>query len=122
MLAKSFLMITQPGEYMGLKLYVGNLSFSVKSEQLSEFFSDFGAVTSAKVITDRETGRSKGFGFVEFEDESAGREAIDRANGTELEGRQMKVTEALPQENKPRTGGGFNRNNRDSRGGGGSRY
>ena len=109
---------------MGIKLYVGNLSFSVKSEQLSSFFEDFGTVTSAKVITDRETGRSKGFGFVEFEDESAGREAIDKANGADFEGRQMKVTEALPQENKPRTGGGgFNRNNnRDNNRGGGSRW
>jgi cold-inducible RNA-binding protein len=96
---------------MGIKLYVGNLSFSVRSEDLSGFFEDFGAVLSAKVITDRETGRSKGFGFVEFEDESAGREAIDKANGAEFQGRQMRVTEAMPQENKPRTGG-FDRGSR----------
>ena len=96
---------------MGMKLYVGNLSFNVQSEDLNDFFGQYGSVTSAKIITDRETGRSKGFGFVEMDDESEGRTAIDQANGQEWQGRNMKVTEALPQEAKgPRTGG-FNKGN-----------
>lgn len=94
---------------MGIKLYVGNLSFSVQSNELNEFFEQYGTVTSAKVITDRETGRSKGFGFVEMADESEGRTAIEQSNGQEFSGRNLKVTEALPQEAKgPRTGG-FNK-------------
>lgn len=96
---------------MGIKLYVGNLSFSVQSSDLNDFFEQFGAVASAKVITDRETGRSKGFGFVEMSDENEGRNAIEQGNGQEFQGRSMKVTEALPQESKgPRTGG-FNKGN-----------
>ena len=102
---------------MGIKLYVGNLSFSVQSNDLNEFFEQFGAVTSAKVISDRETGRSKGFGFVEMDNENEGRNAIEQGNGQEFQGRSIKVTEALPQESKgPRTGG-FNKGN----GGGASR-
>lgn len=102
---------------MGIKLYVGNLSYGVQSEDLNEFFAQYGAVTSAKVITDRETGRSKGFGFVEMEDETEGRTAIDQGNGQDFNGRNIKVTEAQPQEARgPRTGG-FNKGN----GGGASR-
>ena len=98
---------------MGIKLYVGNLSYNVQSSDLNEFFEQYGAVTSTKVITDRETGRSKGFGFVEMEDETEGRNAIERSNGQEFQGRNLKVTEALPQESKgPRTGG-FNRGGGD---------
>lgn len=96
---------------MGIKLYVGNLSYSVKSEDLTNFFSDFGAVSSVKIITDRDTGRSKGFAFVEMEDESEGRTAIDKAHGTEFLGRNLNVSEAKPMESKPRTGG-FDRNDR----------
>lgn len=98
---------------MGIKLYVGNLSYNVQSNDLNEFFEQFGTVTSTKVITDRETGRSKGFGFVEMEDESEGRNAIEQSNGQEFQGRNLKVTEALPQEAKgPRTGG-FNKGGGD---------
>ncbi len=96
---------------MGMKLYVGNLSYNVQSADLNDFFAQFGAVASSKVITDRDTGRSKGFGFVEMENEDEGRTAIENGNGQELQGRAMKVTEALPQESKgPRTGG-FNKGN-----------
>ncbi|MCK6595263.1 MAG: RNA-binding protein [Bacteriovoracaceae bacterium] len=94
---------------MGIKLYVGNLSYSVQSNDLSEFFEQYGSVTSAKVITDRETGRSKGFGFVEMNDASEGQEAISSANGAEFQGRNLKVTEALPQESKGGSTGGFNK-------------
>lgn len=110
---------------MGIKLYVGNLSFNVQSNELNEFFSQFGTVASAKVITDRETGRSKGFGFVEMDDENEGRNAIEQGNGQEFNGRNVKITEALPQENKgPRTGG-FSRgggNGGGSRGGSSNRW
>jgi len=106
------------GDFMGIKLYVGNLSFSVQSNDLNDFFAQYGAVASAKVISDRETGRSKGFGFVEMEDESEGRNAIEQSNGQEFQGRNLRVTEALPQEAKGPRAGGFN-NNRG--GGNGSR-
>lgn len=99
---------------MGKKIYVGNLSFSVNEEQLSTAFGQFGAVDSAKVVTDRETGRSKGFGFVEMPVDSEADQAIEKLNGTDLNGRNINVSEARPQENKPR-GRGFG----GPRGGGG---
>lgn len=92
---------------MGIKLYVGNLSYNVQSADLNEFFGQFGTVTSANVIMDRETGRSKGFAFVEMSDKSEGEEAISQGNGQDFLGRSIKISEAKPQENKgPRTGGG----------------
>ncbi len=91
---------------MGKKLYVGNLAFSVQAEDLNEFFGQFGTVTSAKIIMDRETGRSKGFAFVEMDDDAEAEAAISKGNGVEFQGRNVKVTEALPQESKgPRSGG-----------------
>lgn len=99
---------------MGKKIYVGNLSFSVSEEQLSSAFSQYGAVDSAKVVTDRETGRSKGFGFVEMPVDTEADQAIEKLNGTDLYGRNINVSEARPQENKPR-GRGFG----GPRGGGG---
>lgn len=89
---------------MGKKLYVGNLSYSVDGAQLEEMFSKFGSVRSAEVIQDRDTGRSKGFGFVEMADENAAKEAIDGMNNQEHDGRTMTVNEARPKE--PRGGGG----------------
>jgi len=89
---------------MGKKIYVGNLSYSVESNQLSEVFGKFGTVESAKVITDRDSGRSKGFAFIEMSDDSDMQGAIEKLNGTDLGGRAMNVSEAKPQE--PRTGGG----------------
>ncbi len=96
---------------MGKKVYVGNLSFTVDSTQLSEVFAEFGTVESANVITDRDTGRSKGFAFVEMSADGEAQNAIEKLNGMELAGRAMNISEAKPQE--PRTGGG------GSRGGGG---
>jgi len=82
------------------KIYVGNLSYSITDAQLSETFGQFGKVVSAKVITDRDTGRSKGFGFVEMSDGEEALKAITNLNETDLEGRKLTVSEARPQ--KPR--------------------
>lgn len=103
---------------MGRKLYVGNLSYSVDSNQLSDLFGQVGSVDSANVITDRETGRSKGFGFVEMSEDSAALAVIEKFNGTDLDGRAMRISEAKPQES--RSGGGSNRRG-GSGGGFGSR-
>ncbi len=104
---------------MGKKIYVGNLSFNFDSEALGSMFSSFGEVTSANVITDKFSGRSKGFGFVEMSDASAAESAIAKLHGTEQGGRQITVSEAKPQE--PRTGG-FGGGGGSRGGGGGSRY
>ncbi len=92
---------------MGSKLYVGNLSFTVDSNQLAEVFSEFGTVASSNVIMDRDTGRSKGFAFVEMSASSEALAAIEKLNGQDLGGRAMRVSEAKPQEPR-REGGGFN--------------
>jgi RNA recognition motif-containing protein len=89
---------------MGNKLYVGNLSFSVDSHQLSEIFSAYGTVSSSKVIMDRDTGRSKGFAFVEMSAANEAQNAIQNLNGQDLSGRAMNISEAKPQ--APREGGG----------------
>jgi RNA recognition motif-containing protein len=90
-----------------MNIYVSNLSFNVEDEDLREFFTPYGEVTSAKVITDRETGRSRGFGFVEMSDDAAGKKAIAELNEASVDGRTIKVTEAKPKEDRPaRTGGG----------------
>ncbi|MCR9199538.1 MAG: RNA-binding protein [Planctomycetaceae bacterium] len=87
---------------MSKNIFVGSLAWATTSEGLEQAFSQFGTVTSAKVISDRETGRSRGFGFVEME--SGADEAIDALNGSDLDGRQIVVNEARPRE--PRRGGG----------------
>lgn len=81
---------------MAKKLFVGNLSYSVNDEQLADMFASFGEVASAAVIMDRQTGRSKGFGFVEFNDDSAADAAIEAMNGKEEGGRPLTVNEARP--------------------------
>ena len=91
---------------MGNKLYVGNLSFRVTSEDLHEYFAAAGPVESANVVFDRETGRSRGFGFVEMASEDDAKNAIAQFNGQEYDGRNMVVNEARPREDRPRTGGG----------------
>lgn len=91
---------------MGKKLYCGNLSYSVRSEQLEQLFSEYGSVVSAQVIEDRETGRSKGFGFVEMSTDQEATDAIDGLSGTEHEGRSLQVNEARPRESRP-AGGGY---------------
>ena len=100
---------------MGKRLYVGNLSFSVTSQGLEELFAQFGAVQSAQVVQDRESGRSKGFGFVEMGDDNAAQEAIRGLNEKEFEGRNLTVNEARPREE--RSGGGGGRGYGGGRGG-----
>ena len=100
---------------MGNKLYVGNLAYSVRDESLQEAFSQFGTVTSAKVMMDRETGRSKGFGFVEMGTDAEAQAAINGMNGAALEGRAIVVNEARPREERP---GGFGGGGRGGFGGG----
>ena len=90
---------------MSTKLYVGNLSFRVTSEDLQEYFSSAGSVESANVVFDRETGRSRGFGFVEMATEDDANNAIAQFNGQEYDGRNMVVNEARPREDRPRGGG-----------------
>ena len=87
---------------MGLKLYVGNLSFQTQESDLRDHFSQFGDVASASIVTDRDTGRSRGFGFVEMGSEEAARSAQQALDGQMLDGRQLKVNEAKPRENNRR--------------------
>jgi cold-inducible RNA-binding protein len=89
---------------MSVKLYVGNLSFDTTNQDLTDLFATVGTVTSCNVIEDRDTGRSRGFGFVEMSSESEGENAIAQLNGKEIDSRELKVAEAKPQEN--RNGGG----------------
>jgi RNA recognition motif-containing protein len=95
-----------------MNIYVSNLSFNVQDEDLREFFTPYGEVTSAKVINDKFTGKSRGFGFVEMSDDEAAKKAIAELDQATVEGRAIKVMEAKPKEDKPRSnggGGGFNR-------------
>ena len=101
---------------MGKKLYVGNLSYSMDDQSLGELFGQFGQVESARVITDRDSGRSKGFAFVEMASDSEAAAAIEKLNGTEQSGRAINVSEAKPM--APRTGGGGGGSRGNSRGGG----
>jgi RNA recognition motif-containing protein len=101
---------------VGNKLYVGNLAYSVRDDSLQQAFGQFGTVTSAKVMMDRETGRSKGFGFVEMGSDAEAQAAINGMNGQPLEGRAIVVNEARPREDRP---GGFGGGGGRSGGGGG---
>lgn len=98
-----------------MNIYVSNLSFNVQDEDLREFFAPYGEVTSAKIINDRETGKSRGFGFVEMSDETASKKAIAELNDATVEGRTIKVMEAKPKENRPARnfsdGGNYNNSN-----------
>lgn len=103
---------------MSKNLYVGNLSFSTTADDLREAFAQYGTVTSAQVITDRDTGRSRGFGFVEMSD--GAEQAVDALNGAELQGRSITVNEARPRTERPeRRGGGGGGGGGGRRGGGG---
>lgn len=103
---------------MGKKLYVGNLPFSVTEGSLSDYFSQSGAVESCRIITDRDSGRSKGFGFVEMATDEEAQKAVDDLNGKELDGRALTVNEARPEQ--PRSGGfGGGGGSRGGFGGGG---
>ncbi|MDH3717873.1 MAG: RNA-binding protein [Planctomycetota bacterium] len=116
---------------MGKKLYCGNLSFNVSSSDLEQLFTEFGTVESAQVITDRDTGRSKGFGFVEMSSDAEAQAAIDGLNEKEHDGRALTVNEARPREDRGggggrRGGGGYGGGGGGGgggrRGGGGGRY
>jgi RNA recognition motif-containing protein len=91
---------------VGMRLYVGNLAYSVTDDSLEALFAQFGPVKSAQVVMDRDTGRSKGFGFVEFNDDNAAREAIKGLNDQQHEGRPLTVNEARPREDRGGRGGG----------------
>jgi hypothetical protein len=103
---------------MGKKLYVGNLSYSIRDNDLEQAFGEFGGVTSAKVMMERETGRSKGFGFVEMGTDAEALAAIEGLNGHTLDGRALTVNEARPMEPRP-AGGGFGGGRSGGGGGGG---
>jgi RNA recognition motif-containing protein len=102
-----------------MKLYVGNLSFNTSDQDLSTLFGEVGTVQSTNIIQDRETGRSRGFGFVEMSSKEEGQKAIATLHGKEIDGRELKVNEAKPQENRGGGGGGGGRGGYG--GGGGDR-
>ena len=91
---------------MSMKLYVGGLAYSVTEKELEAFFAELGAVTSVAIIKDRDSGQSKGFGFVEMADVKEGQNAIKELNGKELSGRAIMVNQARPQEDRRTSGGG----------------
>jgi RNA recognition motif-containing protein len=101
-----------------MNIYVSNLGFEIQDEDLRGFFTPYGEVTSAKVITDKLSGKSRGFGFVEMPDEAAAKKAISELDNGTVDGRNIRVTEARPKENKPSRGfspfrgnsGGYNKN------------
>jgi len=97
----------QQGEGMSTKLYVGNLSNETTETQLQTLFAEAGEVTSAKIITDRQTGQPRGFGFVEMETKMEGEKAISMLNGRDLDGRPLTVNEAKPQQKSGFGGGGY---------------
>lgn len=107
---------------MSRKLFVGNLPYSVTSERLSEAFSQFGTVTSSKVIVDRETGRSRGFAFLEMETDDQGASAMQAMNGALLDGRSIAVREAVERQPGGGGGGGGGYGGRGGSGGGGAGY
>src|SRR6266576_3031398 len=104
---------------MGSKLYVGNLSYNVTSSDLEQLCAAHGTVQSAEVIQDRDTGRSKGFGFVQMGDDQAAQATISALHGQEHDGRALTVNEAKPREDRPRGGGGGGGGGRGGYGGGG---
>jgi len=103
---------------MSMKLYVGNLSFSTMEDDLQRLFSQVGSVELVSMVTDRDSGRSRGFAFVEMSSKSEGEAAIAKFNGSELDGRSLTVSEAKPRENRGGGGFGGGRNGGGGRGGG----
>ena len=104
---------------MSMKLYVGNLSFQTSSDDLQQLFAQAGTVESSSVVEDRETGRSRGFGFVEMSSTEEGKAAIEQFNGKEVNGRNLTVNEAKPREDRGGRGGGGGGGGRGGYGGGG---
>lgn len=107
---------------MGKKLFVGNLPFSITEGELGDLFAQVGAVESVRLITDRDTGRKKGFGFVEMAGDKEADDAIARFNGAQLNGRPLVVNEARPPEKREGGGGGYRGGNGGGGGGGGGGY
>ncbi|MDA0668215.1 MAG: RNA-binding protein [Planctomycetota bacterium] len=110
---------------MTTNIYVGNLSYQMDDRELEDLFAPYGDIASARVITDRETGRSKGFGFVEMPDSAQAEAAISGLNDTEIDGRNLRINEARPREERPRGGGGgggYGGGGGGNRGGGGGGY
>src|ERR687893_1966938 len=107
---------------MSTKLYVGNLSFKTTGDDLNELFSQAGTVESAQVVTDRDSGFSRGFGFVEMSSDEEAQAAISQFNGTEIDGRALNVNEARPREDRGGSGGGGGGFRGGNRGGGGGGY
>jgi cold-inducible RNA-binding protein len=97
-----------------MNLYVSNIAFKMREDELRQAFEPYGEIVSSKIIMDRESGRSRGFGFVEFSSSEAGMAAIEGLNGVELAGKVISVSEARPREERPRNngGGGYNRGGR----------
>ncbi len=85
-----------------MNIYVGNLSWDISNDELNNIFSEFGEVSNSNIIMDRNTGRSKGFAFIEMDDDGAAKSAIEALNGTEIKGRNVVVNEARPREERPR--------------------
>ena len=104
---------------MGNKLYVGNLAYSVRDDDLQQLFAEFGTVTSVKVMMDRDTGQSKGFAFVEMGSDAEAQAAINGMNGKQVGGRALNVNEARPKEERPGGFGGGGRSGGGRSGGGG---
>ncbi|WP_071146035.1 RNA recognition motif domain-containing protein [Bacteroides ihuae] len=105
-----------------MNIFIAGLSYNISDSDLGELFAEYGEVSSAKVITDRETGRSKGYGFVELADEAAGNKAIEELNGAEIDGKAISVSVARPKSDAPRRsnggGGGYGGGSRGGNGGG----
>ena len=105
-----------------MNIYVSNLSFNVADEDLKDFFAEYGEITSAKIIMDRATGRSRGFGFVEMPNEEEAKKAIQELDGGVVEGRTISVTVAKPREERPSNGGGNRKSFSNNGSYGNSRY
>ena len=103
-----------------MNIYVGNMAYSMTEDELRDLFSNYGTVSSARLVTDRDTGRAKCFGFVEMADANEANAAIEAINGTKQGGRELVVNEARPREERPRREGGFGGGNRGF--GGGRRF
>ena len=104
-----------------MNIFVAGLSYQINDADLKELFEEYGTISSAKIITDKDSGRSKGFGFVEMDDEAEGQRAIEELNGAEYDGRTLAVSLARPRTERPQGGGGGGYNRGGGGGGGGNR-
>ena len=104
-----------------MNIYVGSLHYDLTEDELKQIFEEYGEVTSVRIITDKFTGRSKGFGFVEMTDNDAANKAIEELNESEVKGRTIRVNESIERKDQDRKRGGYGGGNRDGGGGGGNR-